>query len=169
MRFKPVPDPPAELEAVGPILAAVPDRADAVDDCCAQLVAETHLETRSEAETWLVFLRALKLAVRTDGSYRRTAETPTASHGLDRGRLRGAFRERVDGAEAVLETLAAAEDSQTVDAVAETVRTERPSFDRVDREPRERVRRLLEWGRLLEFVERTGDGRYRLVVPHEEP
>ncbi|QSW99154.1 hypothetical protein [Haloterrigena alkaliphila] len=169
MRFKPVPEPPNDLASVGAILEAVPATAGAVDDCCAHLVAETRLEDRSEAETWLVFLRALELVSAESAGYcrlpaARSDESPTLDP-TDSGR---AFRERVDGAEAVLESLESAGEPLSAAAVADELaadhaasgRENRPARFEVDRV--ERVRRLLEWAVLLERVERTGDGdRYR--------
>ena len=168
MRFKPVPDPPADLEDVAPILATVPETAGTVDDCCSHLVAETRLEDRSAAETWLVFLRALELAAEEPAGYRRTTATSLSADALDSATLGETFRERVSGADAVLEILERTDEPLSAGDVADTLRGERPALDR-ERRPdrrenagRDRVRRLLEWAVLLELAERTADGdRYR--------
>ena len=180
MRFKPVPEPPSDLAAVAAILEAVPVTAGAVDDCCAHLVAETELESRSEAETWLVFLRALELVSAAPAGYRRVPAPPSGespsgeSPGLDPDDCGRAFRERVDGAEAVLEILESADEPLSAAAVADELAADHAASDRENRPDRfetdrvERVRRLLEWAVLLERVERAGDGdRYRSTAALE--
>ncbi|WP_339103303.1 hypothetical protein [Haloterrigena salinisoli] len=174
MRFKPVPDPPADLERVAPILEAVPATAGAVDDCCGRLVDETRLESRDAAETWLVFLRALDLATEESEGYRRVAATSEPGQPIDPATLQQPFRDRVYGADAVLEVLERAETSLSVADVSDAVHDERPGLERGSRsdrrergrgyadDPHERVRRLLEWADLLGLAARTADGdRYR--------
>ena len=175
MKFKPIPEPPADLETVAELLEAIPETAGAVDDCCARLVDETGLEARGEAETWLVFLRALELATAEPDGYRRAAErSPSdladALESADArvlSRLRRAFRDRVHAADAVLEALEEAPEPRTADAVFDSVREESPAFERGTSDGRraahrERVRRLLEWAVSLGLAERTPDGgRYR--------
>lgn len=174
MRFKPVPEPPSDLASAAAILEAVPATAGAVDDCCAHLVAETRLEGRNEGETWLVFLRALELVSAAPAGYRRVPAAPSGespsgeSPGLDPGDCGRAFRERVDGADAVLDVLESADEPLSAAAVADEIAADRSASDRENRPDRfevdrvERVRRLLEWAVLLERAERTGDGdRYR--------
>lgn len=173
MRFKPVPEPPSDLEAVAAILEAVPATAGAVDDCCAHLVAETRLEGRREAETWLVFLRALELVSAESAGYRRSrSESPSGDEPpfdieTDRARLRRAFRERVHGADAVLEALERADGpTSAADVRDEIPASERGSrSDRVEPEPIERVRRLLEWAVVLDLAERTADGDHYRTAP----
>lgn len=168
MQFKPVPEPPSDLEAVEPILAAVPAKAGDVDDCCRHLVAETRLESRTEAETWLVFLRALELVTADHDGYRRTGTEPASETVLEVDHLQQAFRKRVYGAESILETLERADEPLTVDEVGTAYREQRAGSDRrsSDRRERpedgvtERVRRLLEWAEPLELTERTDGGRY---------
>ena len=168
MQFKPVPEPPADLSSVAELLEAVPETAGAVDDCCAHLVDETDLEARGEAETWLVFLRALELATAESDGYRRSTERPSVGTAVESDRLRDAFRERVHRADAVLETLERAAEPLSAAAVAEAVGEDRSATGRERRSDRsaprrrERVRRLLEWAVLLGLAERTADGeRYR--------
>ncbi|NUB92487.1 hypothetical protein HT576_15855 [Haloterrigena sp. SYSU A121-1] len=166
MRFKPVPEPPTDLEAVAPILEAVPETAGAVDDCCGHLVAETRLESRDAAEAWLVFLRALDLVTEESAGYRRATgrSPPTGSLESAGPRLREAFRERVYGADAVLEALEQADGPLAVEDVVDAVRDERRAVARETSNGRretarlERVRRLLEWAVLLELAERSADG-----------
>lgn len=168
MQFKPIPEPPHDLESVESILEAVPDTVGAVDDCCAHLVEETRLETRADAETWLTFVRALELASEEQAGYRRVegaiasvSDTQLSPHSLQRS-----FRERVYGADSVLEALVNADEPQRVEAVFEDVRGEIPALERTqnsdDLESHwlERTRRLLEWAQLLDLVQRTADGRY---------
>ncbi|WP_455449026.1 hypothetical protein [Natrinema thermotolerans] len=109
MRFKPVPEPPADFETLETVYRALPAAVDDVDDCCAHLVEETPPEDREEAATWLTFLRALELAVEESGSFRRreTGSSGDAAEPavLERERLGRAFRARVDGADAVCAAL----------------------------------------------------------------
>ncbi|MXV62213.1 hypothetical protein GS429_09095 [Natronorubrum sp. JWXQ-INN-674] len=163
MQFKPVPEAPENAEGVEAILEAVPATAGAVDDCCAHLLEETRLETRSEAETWLTFLRALELAAEESAGYRRAVDPSLESVALQQ-----AFRERVVAASTVLDALETADEPASVEAVFDAVRGEIPGYEREklgDRfEPvwTERVRRLLEWAVVLELAERTAAAdRYR--------
>lgn len=182
MQFKPVPDPPGDLESVAPILAAVPATADAVDDCCRHLVNETRLESRPEAETWLVFLRALGLVTADPDGYRRTAAESRFGSSLEAEHLQEAFRERVYGAETIVEILEGAEEPLTVDDVGAEYRESRVGSDyrrkragsdrRSEARPErhedgltERVRRLLEWTVLLKLADRTDGGRYGSAAP----
>lgn len=159
MQFKPIPEPPADLQAVEAILEAVPATAGAVDDCCRHLLAATRLEARSDAETWLVFLRALGLATVESAGYRRVAATAGTDQPIDPAALRQPFRDRVHGADAILEVLERAATPPSVGDVSEAVRDERPRFSGGHAaDPHERVRRLLEWAALLGLAERTADG-----------
>lgn len=165
MRFKPVPEPPTDLEAVAPILEAVPETAGAVDDCCGRLVAETRLESRDAAEAWLVFLRALDLVTEESAGYRRVTEQSPPEERLESTdrRLRETFRERVYGADAVCTALEDDDGPLSVAELVETLRDGRAGDQRRARRNRidsERVERLLEWAVLLELAERA-DGGYR--------
>ncbi|ELY45852.1 hypothetical protein [Natronorubrum tibetense] len=169
MQFKPVPEPPSDIEAIGPILEAVPSEAGAVDDCCQHLIAETSLESRSEAETWLVFLRALELVTEEPAGYRRRSDAKGMIDGAspNSDRLQRAFRDRVYGADSVLEILERAETPlSTEEAGAEfrqraTASNRRSNVGRNRLDDGDRVNRLLEWTTLLGLGDRTDDGRYR--------
>ncbi|KDE60450.1 hypothetical protein EL22_22225 [Halostagnicola sp. A56] len=150
MRFKPVPEPPADLAAVATVRAAVPEHPDEGIDCCTWLIDRTHLEERDEAADWLTFLRALELARDDPDGFTQTTRA------IDLESLRTAFRERVVGVEAILETLEAADRPLEPADVCNRVRT-RASGE----EALERTERLLEWAALLEFVAVDAD-RYRL-------
>ena len=187
MRFKPVPEPPGDLAFVETVRRSLPETAGDVEDCCAHLLEETHLTDRDEAATWLTFLRALELAAEEPAGYhRRGADSSTAgeSPSLERDRLRRAFRERVDGAEAVLAALEDAVEpcstspdsqarqdadrAQTAAEIADSVRDGRssgPERSRSHRFEEDRVERLLEWAVLLGLAERAENGgrtEYRL-------
>ncbi|WP_436344108.1 hypothetical protein [Natronorubrum sp. FCH18a] len=169
MQFKPVPEPPSNIEAIRPILEAVPTRAGAVDDCCQHLLAETHLETRSEAETWLTFLRALELVTADPAGYRRCSGAEGVIDGAspDSDRLQRAFRARVYGVDSVLEILERAETPLSTEEVVAEFHQQSTASDRRSNVGRNRlddgvrVHRLLEWAALLGLGERTDDGRYR--------
>ncbi|WP_254768892.1 hypothetical protein [Salinilacihabitans rarus] len=161
MRFKLVPAAPPDLSVVETVREAVPLVPGSEDDCCARIVRRTPVDARDEAATWLTFLRALDLAAEGPAGFRRRRDADPAP-----GDLRRAFRERVYGAEAVLEILDAAADPLPADDVYERFRGEIPAYerekygDRLDEVWRERVRRLLDWAVLLDLAERT-DGGYR--------
>lgn len=158
MRFKPVPEPPADLEFVATVQAAVPADPEAVDDCCARLVDRTSLRSRDEASTWLTFLRALELATEGPSGFGRVDREP------DPDRLRSSFRERVYGAERVLEILADADGALTADAVYERFHDGIPEYERersgddLEAVWGERVRRILEWAVLLDLAGEAADG-----------
>lgn len=67
MRVKPVPPPPADLEAVRAAQRAVPLVPGSEADCCARLLGELDLASRDVARMWLTFLRGLGF-VRESGS-----------------------------------------------------------------------------------------------------
>lgn len=142
MRFKPVPEPPAELEGVTPIRAAVPETPDEDIDCCARLIDRTRVSERNEAAKWLTFLRALELATDESAGFAQT------SMDIDPVRIRTAFLDRVVGAETVLETLEAADRPLEAHEVSTQVR----SRERVEN-PLERIERILEWAVVLELAE----------------
>ncbi|THE63467.1 hypothetical protein D8Y22_16660 [Salinadaptatus halalkaliphilus] len=164
MKFKPVPDPPADFAAIETIHRAVPTEPDSVDDCCGELVAETPVSTRDDAATWLTFLRALEAAEETDTGFQRR----DFASGFDADRVRRAFRERVHGVETVLEVLAEADRSLTLEEMSRyladreaRVGASRGTTGESEDDARApRVERLLEWAVLFDLAERT-DGRYR--------
>ncbi|GAB7020189.1 hypothetical protein [Halostagnicola bangensis] len=149
MRFKPVPEPPDTLEELEAIRAAVPATPDENVDCCARLIGHSHVSDRDEAADWLTFLRALELATNGSVGFARTPRD------IDAGHLRAAFRERVAGADAVLEYL------ETTDRPLEVreVSTQLRGRTTVE-EPLERAERLLDWAALLGIVD-DEEGEYR--------
>ena len=158
MRFKPVPDPPASLDAVAAARRAVPLVPDSEDDCCARLRRRRDLPDRGTARTWLAFLRALELVEETDSGYRRVRTEPTPDD------LRTAFRERVFGASETLDVLESADGPLSPGAVFDRLRGRVPTWER-HRDPqwegrwRDRTERILDWFVLLEIAERA-DGGY---------
>ncbi|MFB6304053.1 MAG: hypothetical protein ABEH47_02715 [Haloferacaceae archaeon] len=154
MRFKRVPDPPADRAALDDARRAVPLVPDPEADCCARLRDRLDLPDRDAGREWLTFLRALGLVERVDGGYRRVRDPP------DDDGLRAAFRERVYGAREALD--AAADGPVDADAAFDRVRDAVPAWER-DRDPdweatwRERTRRLLDWAVLLGLAERAGE------------
>ncbi|WP_207891626.1 hypothetical protein [Natrarchaeobius halalkaliphilus] len=177
MQFKPIPEPPSDLETVGDVRAATPLPAESRRndiDCCARLIDETHIRSRDDAGDWLTFLRALELVRSEPHGYVRTSE------GRSPPTLRERFRERVYGSAAVLDVLE--EHGEPLDARAVVERTEdRSSGDAgardrnsTNRREFDRTERILEWAVLLGAIERvegkqTGDSddrrpRYRTLV-----
>jgi hypothetical protein len=159
VKFKVVPEPRNRefLEAAQQALPLVPS---SENDCCARLLDRTDLTAREAAREWITFLRALGLAEETDSGFRRLRRD------LDQDDLDTAFRERVFGAEAVLDSLSTAK-ARGVDEVFERFRSRVPNWERHRRPDwedhwRERVRRLLEWLVLFDLAERV-DGAYRAV------
>jgi len=161
MRFKPVPEPPADLAFVAEAQRALPLVPGSEDDCCARLVSRTDLPARDEARRWLTFLRALGLAEEThSGGFVRVRRDP------DPDALAAAFHERVFGAREVLSILDAADRPLAPDAVFERFAAHVPKWER-DRMPGEwrdlwgeRVARLLGWAALFGLAE-VVDGGYR--------
>lgn len=76
MRYKAVPEPPADLRGLAAVHDALPRVPRPEADCCGRIADRVGLvEDRETAREWLVFLRALGLARRTrSGGYAR-AET----------------------------------------------------------------------------------------------
>ncbi|MEY7849511.1 hypothetical protein AB7C87_09990 [Natrarchaeobius sp. A-rgal3] len=169
MRFKPVPDPPADLEAVAAVVAAVPAKSDTSPgdvDCCSRLIERTGVGSREAAQTWLTFLRALELVAAERGRYRRTGRE------VERNSLRDAFCERVQDGSTVLAVLEASSVPLGSEAVTDRVRERstrrergrsssgsRPSEEKRRVEDVERVERLLEWAVLFDLAERASHGR----------
>jgi len=159
MKYKIVPEPPADLDFVADAQRAVPLVPGSVEDCCTRVQSRTGLPARDDARKWLTFLEALGLAEETDPGFRRLRVDP------DREAMAGDFRERVFGADDLLDALAAAGEPLSTDDAFERFTEEVPRWER-DRHPdwrsvwRERVERLLEWAVLLGLAERA-DGGYR--------
>ena len=159
MKFKLVPEPPADLDFVATAQRAVPLVPGSEDDCCARLLDRTDLPSRDVARTWLTFLRALGLAEERASGFTRTREDP------EPGFLREQFSENVFGADAMLEILADAAAPLSADAVFERFRDEVPTWEH-HKNPnsweeiwRERVAYLLDWAVLLGLAE-VVDGAY---------
>ncbi|MFB6108244.1 MAG: hypothetical protein ABEJ82_05310 [Haloplanus sp.] len=158
MKFKPVPEAPADLAVVTRAQRALPLVPDAEADCCGRLLDRVDLPDRETAQTWLTFLRALGLAEETDRGFRRTRVD------ADPETLRTALLDRVFAADAVWAALEAADGPLTADEAFDRVRESVPEWER-HRNPgtweavwRERVGRLLSWLVLLGGAERVGDG-----------
>lgn len=173
MRFKPLPEPPTDLEELRTVLSAVPADPAATDDCCARLCRRTHLADRDEAADWLTLLRALQLVTRGSDGYARVAPTRTNREdepstradrvppgGLGLEAVQRAFRERVDGAEPVLDALERADQPQSASTVAHCLESRSADGSRSGARSTDRVGRLLEWAVLLELAERRECGRY---------
>ncbi|GAB3034659.1 hypothetical protein [Natronobiforma cellulositropha] len=161
MQFKLLPQPPADLAFLETVHRAVPLVPGSEDDCCARIMDRAGITHRDEARTWLTFLRALELAEEGPSGFTRVRRE------VERDHLQRAFRERVYGAERVLEILADAGEPRSSETVFARFRDEVPAYerhrygDRLEEVWGERVRRLLEWAVLLELVERDGDGYSR--------
>lgn len=159
MEFKPVPEPPDDLEGLESIRAAVPRVPKPQTDCCQRLQRRVpSIADRDEGADWLTFLRALELADEYDRGYARTDDEPP------RAALGERFRERVVLAEAVCSAL----DPEPASAgdVFERVRGSVPEWERRRVDDWEsvwsdRVRRLLDWAVLFGVAERTPDGYRR--------
>ena len=158
MRFKLVPEPPADLDFVADAQCAVPLVPGTEDDCCARLLERTDLTSRDEARTWLTFLRALGLAEEGASGFTRTRRDS------DREFLADQFAERVFGADVVLEVLDDAEEPLSAEAVFEQFREAVPTWEH-HKNPNswaeiwgERVEYLLEWCVLLGLAAEVEDG-----------
>lgn len=115
MRFKLIPEPPADLDRVREAQKAVPLVPGDEDDCCARLQRRLDFPSRDISRTWLTFLRALELAEETPSGFKRTSTEPTPEH------LQTAFLENVMLAKRTLAELVAAgaEDASADDASAD--------------------------------------------------
>ncbi len=162
MRFKLVPAPPEELEAVFEARRAVPLVPGTEDDCCARLVGKMGFPSRDVARTWLTFLRALELAQEGPAGFTRTRTDAS------RDTLARAFRTRVFGAAEVLSSLEAADEPLTGAETFERFRHRVPQWERHKNPDTwedvwgERIERILEWAVLLGLAERT-DAGYRIT------
>lgn len=157
MRLKPLPEPPADLDAVADAQSAVPLVPGSENDCCARLMRREGYESRDVAREWLTFLRALELATETDSGFKRTDREPTPEH------IRASFRDRVFGASETLEVLREASGPLTVDEVFDGFREVVPGWERHRRSSwvdhwEQRTERLLEWLVLLDLVGQGDDG-----------
>lgn len=163
MRFKLVPEPPADLDFVADAQRAVPLVPGSEDDCCARLLDRTDLPSRDMARTWLTFLRALGLAEEQSSGFTRTRKDPAPEF------LREQFRENVFGVPAVLEILADTERPLSAEEVFVEFREEVPTWEHY-KNPNsweqiwgERVEYLLEWAVLVQLAEEV---ERRYVAEH---
>ncbi|ELZ01779.1 hypothetical protein [Natrialba asiatica] len=160
LTFKPVPEPPADRDALTAVRNAVPaTKAAAAEtaDCCVRVLERTGrdadgtelIRDRDDAATWLTFLRALELATDGEDGYRRTDRE------LEREAVQAAFRNRVDGVQSIFEALDAAAEPLSAATVADRVRSQSRSQSSSRRRVQpDRVERLLEWAVLLGLAER---------------
>ncbi len=155
-RFKPVPPVPNSLDRLDEARRAVPLVPSDSDDCCARVARTLGLADRGAGERWLVFLRALSLVEVGDRGYRRTRED------IETDELGRRFRERVVGADAVLDAIEDADDPLDADSVFECVRGTVPAWERRRHDDwasgwRDRTGRLLGWAVLFELLVETDD------------
>lgn len=173
-RFKMLPAPPADLDAVADAQRAVPLVPGDEDDCCARLQQRCGYETRDVARTWLTFLRALELAAETDAGFKRLPADPEPGH------LRDALLRRVSLAPETLRALVAAADAGEgpldADAAFERVRDAVPTYEEYKNPNaweeiwRDRTADLLEWFVLLDLAERAaGDAEVADDAPGYRP
>lgn len=163
MRFKTVPKPPDDTpnDALAPLASvreALPRVPRPESDCCGRIADRVAwIDDRATARDWLLFLRALGLATRTDdGSYVRADASLDLEAPAGRRTFAARFAEHVFLAEAVREQLA--DDPAAPATVFEDVREEIPEWERRRSDEWERV-----WtervGWLLEWWVRFGDAR----------
>ncbi|WP_266078318.1 hypothetical protein [Haladaptatus caseinilyticus] len=161
MKFKLVPEAPAEFGFVADAQRAVPLVPGTEDDCCARLMNRLDFPSRDVARTWLTFLRALELAEETQSGYARLRRDP------NRDELAEAFESRVYGVSTVLSVLDE-HGPLTEQAVFERFREEIPTWERhkdptrVESVWRERVGNILDWSVLFGLAEHV-NGEYRRV------
>ncbi len=154
MRLKPLPEPPASLDALGDLQRAVPLVPGTTDDCCARLRARQGLPDRQTANDWLAFLRALGLVRSTPRGFARTEADPTPE------RVRKGLRE---GVLLVPEALSLLRDASraapvTPASLFAATRESVPRHDRArdpdwERAWRDRADRLLRWLALVDLAE----------------
>lgn len=161
MKFKLVPEPPADCGTLAELQAAVPLVPGSENDCCARLMDRCGLPSRDIARTWLTFLRALGLAEETPSGFKRVRTDPTAEH------LRRAFLDGVYGADTVAAALADADetDPMTIDRAFAALRARVPTWERNRTDDwedvwTERARLHLDWFVHLGLAERQGENEY---------
>ncbi|MFC7069385.1 hypothetical protein [Halobaculum lipolyticum] len=156
MKFKLVPEPPADLGLVADAQAAVPLVPGSEDDCCARLVRRVGFRSRDVARTWLTFLRALELATETPEGFKRLRTDPSPEY------LREHLLAGVYGASDVVDALLAADGPLTVGDAFDGFADRVPDWERYRTTAwesvwRERVGHLLGWFVLLDLAaERDG-------------
>jgi len=159
VQFKVVPPAPDSLEALETARRAVPLVPRSETDCCTRVMDRAGVPARDGAKEWLTFMRALGLVDEAERGYHRTRES------LEPERLAAAFRERVYGAEDLLDALDAGKPvsahgafERSVDSVPAWERQRHADWREVWRE---RVGRLLDWAVLFGLAERTDEGYVR--------
>ncbi|RXK51651.1 hypothetical protein [Halorientalis pallida] len=160
MRFKVAPEP-VDSDLLAAVNGAIPLVPGSVDDCCARIQNRTGVGVREDAEAWLTFCRALRLATETDRGYERQRREYTDETVAD------AFAERVFGVAELRDALDAAGEPLSAEAAFDAIRDVVPTWERNRHGDwvavwTERTRRLLDWGVVFGRVERSDDG-YRSV------
>lgn len=156
MKFKVLP-PARGLDTLRSVREALPLVPGDEESCCLRVTRQTTIVSRDEAKEWLTFCRALGLVEETEAGFRRLREDP------DSDRLADRFRAGVYGADEILDTLEAADNPLSAEAVSD--RFDIPAWERhrhADPEAvwQTRIARLLEWAVILNLAERVGV-RYR--------
>lgn len=166
MRFKPVPRPADDLGALATVHDALPRVPRSESDCCTQLAERVPwIPDRDAARTWLVFLRALGLASRTDGGrYVRSESDVDPRTDVGARTLADRFADRVLAADAVRRQLD--EEPRTAATVFEQVRDVVPEWEHrraTDWERRwtDRTAAVLDWWVLLGDARSTDAGYVR--------
>lgn len=159
MQYKVLPPAPDSLEDLERGRRAVPLVPRSETDCCARVMDRVGVPARDEAREWLTFMRALGLVEETERGYRRTRAP------LETDRLAAAFRERVYGADDLLDALDADEPTP-LEAVFDRFADSVPAWERQRHADwravwRERVRRLLDWAVLFGLAGREDGGYVR--------
>lgn len=155
MRFKTAPGP-VDSDLLAAVHGAIPLVPGSIDDCCARIRNRTVVESRADAETWLTFCRALRLATRTDRGYERRRREHTDPA------VANAFTERVFGVAELLDTVETTESPLSTGTAFDAIHTAVPNWERnrhADWEAvwTDRTRRLLDWSVVFGHVVRTDD------------
>ncbi|MES3517878.1 MAG: hypothetical protein PPP58_09470 [Natronomonas sp.] len=154
MQFKPVPRP-ASLVDLAERQAALPLVPDDRESCCVRLADRTDV-SREAAPEWITFLRALGLAERTQSGYRKTDRS------VDDPAVALAFRERVYGADAVLDAVEA-DGPITAAEVRDRLDADLPTWERGRRQDpgsatAQRIERILRWAVQFDVLRETDTG-----------
>ena len=158
MRVKPVPAPPADVDAVRRAHRAVPLVPGSEADCCGRLVERLDLRSRDVARTWLTFLRGLGFVREEERGFTRMRVD------VDRESLARGLREGVFLAGELLDVLGS--EPVTVEEAFEAVEGAIPRWERAKDHDwrgtwRTRVEYLLGWLVLAGLAERIEGGYVR--------